>query len=92
MASADDAQPGSALALLLHAAASKVNEIEAQRNDLEKKVRGHKTELASIREEAMKSQSLMQEEFSSKMASYERIEIEFASYKKTVSVKLAQFE
>lgn len=27
-----------------------------------------------------------------KLASYEKIEIEFASYKKTVSTKLAQFE
>jgi len=34
----------------------------------------------------------MQEEFIRKIASYEKIEIEFASYKKTVSVKLAQYD
>ena len=34
----------------------------------------------------------MQEEFTRKIASYERIEIEFQSYKKTVSVKMAQYD
>ena len=65
----------------LQAIANKTTEIETERNDLVKKVRSHKSELAQVKEE-----------FNQRIASYEKIEIEFASYKKTVSVKMAQFE
>ena len=76
----------------LSTAANKFAEVETERNDLVKKVRSHKSELSQVKEEAHRSQSEMQEEFTRKIASYERIEIEFQSYKKTVSVKMAQYD
>ena len=88
----DQLKQAEARAKEFQSAASRITEIETERNELVKKVRGHKSDLATVKEESQRDLKMMQAEFIQKISSYERIEIEFASYKKTVSVKLSQFE
>lgn len=69
----------------LQSGASKVVEMENERNDLQMKARSLKAELAQVREEHTSQLTQAKEKISAK---YQSLEAEYKSYRKEVSVKL----
>lgn len=81
-----------------------MTELETERNELQVKARSYKAELVSLKEEygsKMKSVEALQserdelyikvEEFSSRMASWQSMEVEYKSYRTDTEVKLTKF-